>query len=573
MRVFNRTICLMILCLAFALPLSAERHNGTGDYRHHIEVELHKSRLQRTDLPITRISITDPEIANYHLITPTQFLVLATKNPGRTDLIVWHGDDRAEIYEVEVFIPGDLIGAINQRIRQLAPGAQVTVLPGNKGVMLVGEVVSQGMLERVLTILKGFDVGFVNLVSVTGSQQVQLEVKIAEVSRSGAKKMGLGFLIKDKWSIGLIPSGGASGSASASNSRIPETTFTETASDGTTSQFTTSGGLAQSLSSEMELLAPFGSAFQLVLHGLNDDFLSIISLLKSQGLAQMLATPTLVTMSGQEAEFLVGGEFPIPISGGFNDTSIEFKRYGIILRFTPFVTGEETITIRVSPEVSSPDFSLAVFSGGVSVPGLKTRRGSTTLQLRDGQTFIMAGLLKEDLRTTVNKLPFLGDIPILGTLFTSKEFQKDESELMVMVTPRLVRPLNPDEVPTVPGMKSLEEFRDTDFFLKNRPPGYEDDESETEEATTEAHDASSPGAIPPAGTPKPSGSAVNPQPETVPVGQVPNPKAESSGPGHKDASTADTPAGRPSRSPDRDRSGEAASEEIPGFQGETGFAR
>ena len=549
MRVLSRTICVTILCLAFAVPLSAEPHNDTGNYRHQIEVELHKSKLQRTELPITRISITDPEIANYHLITPTQFLVLATKNPGRTDLIVWHGDDRAEIYEVQVFIPGDLIGAINQRIHQLAPGAQVSVLPGNKGVMLVGEVVSQGMLDRVLTILKGFDVGFVNLVSVTGSQQVQLEVKIAEVSRSGAKKMGLGFLIKDKWSIGLFPSGGVSGSGSASNSQLPETTFTETASDGSTSQFTTSGGLAQSLSSEMELLPPFGSAFQLALHGLGDDFLSIISLLKSQGLAQILATPTLVTMSGQEAEFLVGGEFPIPVQGNSNQVSVEFKRFGIILRFTPFVTGEETITIKVSPEVSNPDYGLAVFSGGVSVPGLKTRRGSTTLQLKDGQTFIMAGLLKEELRSTVNKLPFLGDIPILGTLFTSKEFQKDESELMVMVTPHLVRPLNAEEVPEVPGMKALGEYSDTDFFLLNRPVGSKDQKADSKKTGTEPPAT----VIPPDADPAPAG------PDHLSTERDP------------DTVTRDEAVDGTFEKPDvRSKS---VDDEIPGFQGDTGFAR
>ena len=135
-------------------------------------------------------------------------------------------------------------------------------------------------------------------------------------------------------------------------------------------------------------------------------------------------------MSGQEAEFLVGGEFPVPMESGDGQTTIDYKTFGIMLRFTPMVVAPETITVQVEPEISNVDYSLAVTSGGVSVPGLKTRRGSTTLQLKDGQTFVMAGLLQEDISTVVNKVPFLGDIPYLGGLFTSKQFQKNESELI-----------------------------------------------------------------------------------------------------------------------------------------------
>ncbi len=458
---------------------------GVGDDRHTVRVEVHKSAIQETSRAITRASIADPAIADIQVITPRQILIVAKNQPGATNLIVWHGQEVADIYEVRVFIPLDLINSINERIHQVVPDAQVTALPGNKGVLLNGEASSQEMLERVLAVAKSFDIGIANLITVTGSQQVQLEVKIAEVSRSGAKKMGLGFLFKGDWNMGLFPNGGVSAASSTSDAELPSTTVTEVnAIEQTVSRYTTSGGLSQTMSSEMELLQPFGSAFQLALHGLNDDFLSIISLLKNQGLAHMLATPTLVTMSGQEAEFLVGGEFPIPMQGENNNTTVQFKRYGIILRFTPFVTGKETITIQVAPEVSSPDYSLAILSGGVSVPGLKTRRGTTTLQLKDGQTFIMAGLLKEEMYTTVNKFPFLGDLPILGTLFTSKEFQKNETELMVIVTPRLVRALNPEEVPDLSGSNQIGDIDDVDFFLLNRLSGAPPDNTAEHNAPT-----------------------------------------------------------------------------------------
>ena len=249
---------------------------------------------------------------------------------------------------------------------------------------------------------------------------------------------------------------------------FPEPTTTTQDAFDNISRTTTEGGASQSLSSVMELSSPFASAFQVAMHAVEDDTLAILSLLKGQGLSRTLASPTLVTMSGQEADFLVGGEYPYPVEGEEGSTNIQYKTYGVMLRFTPTVVGEETITLRVEPEVSSLDFSTSVTSGGASVPGLRTRRGATTLQLKDGQTFAMAGLLKETSQETVNKFPFLGDIPMLGTLFTSKEYQQKESELVIIVTPRLVRPMNADEVPPLPGENREKGLSDADFFLLNR---------------------------------------------------------------------------------------------------------
>jgi pilus assembly protein CpaC len=492
MNFFKPSLLFMaILWLIFPAILFGEDDRNRPPAAGPIDVEIHKSRLMQTDRAITRISVADPKIANYHLITPTQFLVIAANKVGATNLVVWHGDKIAQVYDVNVFIPGDLILEIGRRIGRLVPQARVTVTPSEKGAILSGTVSSQHIHERVLLVADSFGIPIVNLMTVTGSQQVQLEVKIAEVSRSGAKKMGLGFLFKEDLQVGLFPNGGVTGTMTAANSHMPKTTTTvaDTIS-GTISQSTSSGGISQSLTSSMDLLSPFGSAFQLALHGVSDDYLGILSLLKSQGLAQLLATPTLVTMSGQEAEFLVGGEFPIPIQGDNSRTTVEFKRFGIILRFTPYVVGRESITIQVAPEVSNPDYSLAIFSGGVAVPGLKTRRGATTLQLKDGQTFVMAGLLREEMRSTVNKMPLLGDLPVLGTLFTSKEFQQNESELIVMVTPRLVRALNPEEVPALPE-STADDVSDLDFFLLNQVPG------------TASHNSPEPKDAPAPGPPEP----------------------------------------------------------------------
>ena len=463
--------CVLIACLCLGGHPSRAGAGSCDDSANpacEIDVELHKSFVHKTEEAITRVALADPKIADVELVTPHQVLIMTKDQVGTTSLTLWHGDDRADVYDVRVFVPGNLLKAIETRIDELVPGARVRVLSGKDGVLLDGEVENQEALDRVLMVVKSFGVSAVNMLTIRGTQQVQLDVKIAEVSRSGMKQMGLSFLNNQDWTVGVFSSGHATGGASSELSRTPSTTTTSIDAMGTFTQSTSEGGGSQSLDSVMDIASPFGSAFQVALHAVEDDTLAILSLLKGQGLSRILASPTLVTMSGQKAEFMVGGEYPYPIQGDSGHVSIEFKRFGVMLRFTPMLVGKETLTIQVEPEVSSLDFSLTVSSAGVAVPGLRTRRGSTTLQLKDGQTFAMAGLLNEETRTVVNKIPFLGDIPILGALFTSKEFQKSESELVIIVTPRLVRAMNPDEVPRLPGEGKNDNVSDADFFLLNR---------------------------------------------------------------------------------------------------------
>ncbi len=488
-----RSFCALILLVFISFPALADLCSEGDPSLCRIEIELHKALLKRTQTPITRVSIAEPEIADYHLVTPTQILLMG-KETGATNLILWHGEETVEMYEVRVFMPGNMIRQMEQTLTDLIPDSQIHIRAGANGLLLSGEVQSQEDMDKVLKIVSGYVRSYTNLITVRGSQQVQLSVRIAEVSRSGMKQMGLGFFTNHNWAVGVLPSGSiASGAISNSTDRTPgavtpsistgesSTSFYET-SEGYWSRLTTSttGGestassvdnITRSLTNEMNLSSPFASAIQLAVHSVSDDFMAILSLLKGQNLARILASPTLVTMSGQEASFLAGGEFPVPIEGGDSDTTIQYKSYGIMLRFTPMVTGEETITLQVEPEISSVDYSTAVSSGGVAVPGLKTRRGSTTLQLKDGQTFVMAGLLREELYTTTSKVPLLGDVPYLGSLFTSKELGKKESELMIIVTPRLVRALNPEEVPALPGENEMDMVSDWDFFVKNEMEG------------------------------------------------------------------------------------------------------
>ncbi|PIE73705.1 MAG: hypothetical protein CSA20_01905 [Deltaproteobacteria bacterium] len=508
-------LCLFILLLAHTVHADICDTNQKDTCT--INIELHKSVVKKTKETITRVSIADPKIADYHLISPHQILLISKDEPGTTNLVIWYDgknggaddniEEKIDVCEIRVFVSRKLIESLEEKLHEIVPGARVNVHTGPK-ILLTGEVESQEELDTVLKIVSSYVSSFTNLITVQGNQQVQLEVKIAEVSRTGAKKMGLGFLTNRNWTVGLLPSSsGASGTLTNTTTRAPGSTASSASSDQISTSFAqnsegywesgisvTTGGetslgeaadITRSFINEVSLSTPFSSAFQLVVQSLNDDFMGILSVLKSQSLARIMASPTLVTMNGQEASFLAGGEYPIPVSTSDGAVTLNYKKYGVMLNFTPFVTGRETITLKVEPEISSLDYSNAVASGGAVVPGLTTRRGSTTLQLKDGQTFVMAGLLKEDLATVTDKVPLLGDIPYIGSLFTSKELQKSESELLIIVTPRLVRALNPGEVPSLPGEGEMGMASDWDFFVKNElEPGQDAKAQEKEPELT-----------------------------------------------------------------------------------------
>lgn len=464
----------LLLSMIIAHPAAAENCADFANPEGPIVIGPHMSFVKKTEQPITKIAIADAEVADAELLTPTQVLLVAKEKLAITSLTLWHGDKHADVHQVVVRPLDKTWSEIQEAINRLVPKARVKVERLANNVVLDGSVASQGDLDRVLEITRGFVSTFTNMISVEGSQQVQLEVKVAEVSRSGVKQLGLGFLLDKNWKIGVFPSGSASGSLTIQ----PGNTSTYETSTGTVIT-TETGGKTSNLLSSATLASPYSSAFQVLAHGIGDDALALVSLLKGQGLSRLLASPTLVAMNGQEAQFLVGGEVPYPVTGDSGSTSVQFKEYGIMLKFRPYLIGGEAVTLDVATEVSSLDYSRIIYSGGAAVPGITTRRGETTLQLKDGQTFAMAGLIREETQSSVSKIPFLGDIPILGTLFTSKEFQNNESELMIIVTPRLVHALNPGEVPKLPGEDAPREVSDLDFFLRNRTESPKGDGVET----------------------------------------------------------------------------------------------
>lgn len=413
---------------------------GSGFAEEALYIEARHSLLLKTERPIIRASVADKKVADVLVLTPTQVLVVAkTKKAASTNVILWYDDDSPKVHDVIIFnkIPHWILSELKTQLADIAPGVRIDVIeasrePDGEQILLKGSVESQEVLEQVLLVAESFGITYFNLIRLKGPQQVQLRVVIAEISKSGLRQMGINLLKTDgRDALGLLRGG---------------------AWEGT-------------LPYDISLFSPFASAFEIVLA--KSDWLSVIALLKSQGLARMLATPTLVTMNGQQAEFQVGGEYPIPVQGEQGSTSIEYKKYGIMLSFTPYIIDKNTITLEVTPEVSSPDYALGVTSGGASVPGLSSRKATTTLQLKPGQTFAMAGLLKEEYRQNIDKVPLLGDIPYIGTLFTTKETEYSESELVVIVTPTFVAPMDPAEVPKTPPGATIGRISDPDFFIRN----------------------------------------------------------------------------------------------------------
>ena len=439
-----------LVLLAGFFPVHLLCAPGTQASRR-IAIQGNHSVLLNFKVPITRASVANEKIADVRVLTPTQILVVATTKggaAGSTTLIVWQENGAVQVVDVAVYtaIPQWVIASLQQRIAQLTPGVEVKVspasaTPGEQRIILSGTVPSIAVLNEVVTIAESYQIGYYNLMRVGGPQQVQLKVVVAEVSKSGLKQMGLSFIrLSERFSM-LMAKGG---------------------------DFSFEGDTDSGITLMEDLSSPFSSAFNLALLSSKNNIGGVLALLKNQGLARTLATPTLVTMNGQQAEFLVGGTLMIPKQGDNGATNIEEKDYGIMLKFTPYILGENAITLEVAPEVSAPDYSLGTSSGGTSVPGLTQRKASTTLQLRPGQTFAMAGLIKEEFHETLNKVPFLGDIPYIGTAFTSKETQHSESELVIMVTPTIVRPMAADQVPELPGSRFPSKLSDADFFIKNR---------------------------------------------------------------------------------------------------------
>jgi pilus assembly protein CpaC len=391
-----------------------------------------------TDFDITRVAVTDPAISDATVVQPREVLIDG-KMPGTVSLIIWGAAERRQ-YDL-VVEPG--VSTLEQRLQALFPGEDIRVTAAGDAVILSGRVSSNDVSLRAAEIAtatasKSKVVNMLQLPGGAGSQQVLLKVRFAEVSRRALTEVGI--------SLFTSPTGINNTIGRVTTGQFTAPNFTNLEATKASSSF---GADVQSATGEFT----FGDFLNIFLFNQKYDLGALIKALRGRGLFQSLAEPNLIAYNGQEASFLAGGEIPIPtVQGNAGSVGITYKEYGIRLNFTPTVAGD-TIRLHVRPEVSTLDFPNGILISGFRIPALSTRRGETEVELRDGQTFAMAGLLNNLSQDDIQEIPGLARLPIIGHLFKTKSERAEQTELLVLITPQLVRPLNPDEVPPLPTLE------------------------------------------------------------------------------------------------------------------------
>jgi pilus assembly protein CpaC len=431
-------LILSLLLLLLAPAAFAQDSTEASVQDNWIDVQSGQSLVWRAKAPIARLLLSDPAVAEVKLLEEEQFQVRGV-TVGTTDLWVWYRDGSSDPVEYQVNVHQDLSELFRRMDDLVGDAPPPKVYPLNGRLVVDGPVEDVETLERLAVIAAIYDPEFINLMRVRGDHQVQLEVVFAEVSRTGLREMGLNWLF------------GAENVTAASYG----------ANYGDTWEF-----INPDSGSTLEYFMPTTGAFQLLgLVGLDGATVAgFLGALAEANLSKILAEPTLVALSGQEAEFLAGGEVPIPITTS-TMVRVEFKEYGIKLSFVPTVLGGEIIDLRVYTEVSEIDDTVAISLGGLAIPGFITRKGSSHLRLQNGTTFAMAGLLTETVSYQRSELPVLGRIPLIGTLFRYTKHEPTETEIMIFVTPKLVRPMAPGEVPPLPTSSEDNNPTDIELFL------------------------------------------------------------------------------------------------------------
>ena len=428
--------------LGMAPPAAAGTHSQASA-EGSLEIPLGKSRVVTSDELIARAMIGSPETADILPVTSHSVYVIG-KKMGTTSLTLYDAGGRVtSMMNVAV---GPDIDALGQQLRKLIPGDPIEAHIANDSIVLTGLVNNPADAARAVHLAQAFAGDkVINMITLGSSEQVMLEVRFAEVNRTAERNLGINSSMQSSnGNFGAITGVGSALIAGA----VPGATLLRP------------GAINDA----------FG-LFQGAFKAGSVNIQATLNALETRGLAKTLAEPTLVALSGERASFLAGGEFPVPVAqsgtGASATISVEFKPFGVSLGFTPTVLGDGTISMIVEPEVSAIDPTASITVGTITIPGLRTRRASTTLQMRDGESFAIAGLLQKDFKTTINQMPGLGSVPILGALFRSTDFTKDETELLIVVTPHLVAPIQANQVhlPT----DRVADPRESDSFLLGQP--------------------------------------------------------------------------------------------------------
>ncbi|MEH6404537.1 MAG: type II and III secretion system protein family protein [Sneathiella sp.] len=402
------TIGLTLGLVAFqnASVQAAKVINDIGDP---LDLVLNAGKLVKLESAATSVFVGNPALADVHVQSPTIIYIFA-KKPGRTNLFALDSKGNVLINS-PVEIKHD-VASLEEALRDLDPNLKIKATSMREGIVLTGQVPTANVSEDARRISALYSSGgpIFNRLVVEGANQINLRVQVAEVSRSVTKQLGVNWeniSLFDNFTFGFAQGRDAINAAAGTISR--------------------NGSLST------------------VVGGFNDGQTSInalIDALEDEGLITILAEPNLTALSGESASFLAGGEFPVPVPQEDGAIGIEYKDFGVSLDFTPNLVGKNRINLKVRPEVSQLSSASAINVGGVFVQSLLTRRAETTVELASGQSFVLGGLLNSDSDNNISKTPMLGDIPIIGALFRSTNFQKNETELVIIVTPYLVKPTN-----------------------------------------------------------------------------------------------------------------------------------
>jgi pilus assembly protein CpaC len=360
-----------------------------------LNVPMNRAVVVESDVPFAELSIANPGIADISTLSDRSIYVLG-KAPGRTTLTLLSPEGQL-ISNVDVHVTPD-IAEFKERLQQILPGEPIEVRTANDGIVLSGQVSSTAKLDRALDLANRYAPDRVsNLMVVGGTQQVMLKVRFAEMNRTVSKNFSSSLRIQDNIKL-----------------------------DGQ------SGKVGPLVPNSVKLGGSIGGL----------EFQVMLEALESKGMVRTLAEPNLIALSGQEAKFLAGGEYPVPGESDSGGITINYRPFGVELNFTPVVVDQDIINLTIDAAVSSIDTANGFAqSDGTVVPAFRQRKTSTTVEMRDGESFAIAGLLQDDFRNGASQLPWIGDIPILGALFRSSEYRREQTELVVIVTPHLVSPV------------------------------------------------------------------------------------------------------------------------------------
>ncbi|WP_068115376.1 type II and III secretion system protein family protein [Tropicimonas marinistellae] len=406
---------LAIASIAPLTPASAEtlRVSG-GAVQRALQVPMNRAVVVESDMVFAELSIANPGIADISTLSERSIYVLG-KAPGRTTLTLL-APDGSLITNVEVQVTAD-VGELKERLREVLPGEAIEVRPANDGIVLSGTVTSAQALDRAIDLANRYAPDRVsNLMMVGGTQQVMMKVRFAEMSRSVRKSLGFSAALQGTGDNGSIGYQGGTGGYIGSLA---------------------DGGAGVTLDADTQ------GAFQIGFGYGDVEFSMLIEALESKGFVRTLAEPNLSALSGQAASFLAGGEYPVPSRDGDGNVTVYYKPFGIVLNMTPRVIGDN-INLNLKAEVSQLDTSIGITDAGFSISGFSTRKTESTVEMRDGESFAIAGLLEDDFTDLSTQIPWLGDVPVLGSLFRSADYQRQQSELVIIVTAHLVTPTRGD---------------------------------------------------------------------------------------------------------------------------------